>query len=219
MTAAQRWVTLEGTNAVGKTRLAAQAAAVLGPDCVVLTELPDTDPDTLPGQVVAALAGEHDPFLRTGHPLTETFALLALAVRRREQPHGASVIIEDRGSDSVAVYQALVVADATGTEPYPILRQLLAVADRWRPRADVTLLLRGDPAVCQTRWQQRAGRPLTADETDYLYRAAALYDRLADDDPGRYLVVDLDKTTDQGALGILTAACRPAPAATAGGAP
>ncbi|MFE2727132.1 thymidylate kinase [Kitasatospora sp. NPDC059327] len=216
---ARRWVTIEGTNAVGKSHLAALTAAAVGPGCTVLAELPDTAPGALPGQVVAALAAGGDPFLRTGHPLTETFALLALAVRRREQPPEAQVVIEDRGCDSVAIYQALTVADALGNDPYPILSRLLDAADRWRVRADVTVLLRDDPAACEARWRRRAGRPLTADEADRLMRAAALYDRLAADDPGRYLVVDRARTTADGALDLLTTACRPTASTVPGDAP
>jgi dTMP kinase len=78
------WVTLESVEGVGKTYLARRLAQQLGPGCTLLSELTDQDAEGLPGQVITALSRAGDVFLRTGHPLTETFALLALKVRGRD---------------------------------------------------------------------------------------------------------------------------------------
>jgi dTMP kinase len=75
------WVSIEGINGVGKTSAARSVAAVLGARCLLLDELTDQSVDTLTGQVIAALSAEGDPFLRTGHPIVETLALLAPAFR------------------------------------------------------------------------------------------------------------------------------------------
>ncbi|MFH9561234.1 thymidylate kinase [Streptomyces globisporus] len=202
------WVTLEGANGVGKTHLAALLSAQLS-GAVVLDELPAASPDRLPGKVIAALTEKNDPFLRTGHPLAETLALLALAVRRREEALEATVAIEDRGSDSVAVYQALTLAESSGgSDPYPLAQQLLAMADRWRPRSDLTVLVTADADTRRTRWSARLGRPLTGDESHRLHAIARLYEQIAAADPDRYLVLDLSEQTAAQALGALTVAVR-----------
>ncbi|MFF2226983.1 thymidylate kinase [Streptomyces globisporus] len=201
------WVTLEGANGAGKTHLAALLRAQLS-GAVVLDELPAASPDRLPGKVIAALTEQNDPFLRTGHPLAETLALLALAVRRREEALEATVAIEDRGSDSVAVYQALTLAESSGSDPYPLAQQLLAMADRWRPRSDLTVLVTADADTRRTRWSARLGRPLTGDECHRLHAVARLYEQITAADPDRYLVLDLSEQTAAQALGALTMAVR-----------
>jgi dTMP kinase len=196
---------LEGTNGVGKTHLARLLRDRLD-GAVLLEELPDAAPDRLPGKVIAALAAEGDPFLRTGHPLTETLALLALAVRRREETPAAAVAIEDRGGDSVAVYQALTLAERDGNDPYPIALRLLAMADRWRPRSDLTVLVTADEATRCARWSARLGRPLTSNEHRRAHAVARLYEQIAAEDPGRYLVLPLSQCTTDQALSVLMSA-------------
>ena len=201
------WVTLEGANGVGKTHLAALLQKQIA-GSVVLDELPDAAPDRLSGQVIAALAENGDPFLRTGHPLAETLALLALAVRRREEPSEATVVIEDRGSDSVAVYQALTLAESDGSDPYPLAQRLLAMADRWRPRSDLTVLVTADADTRRAQWSARLGRPLTADGRHRAHAVARLYEQIAAADPDRYLVLDLCGQTVAQALPTLACAVR-----------
>src|SRR5262249_55434919 len=108
------WVTVEGLNGVGKTHLASRLAARLGQGCRLISELTDLGTDQLSGQVIAAVAGPGATFLRPGHPLTERFTLLALKVleygRAGTDLAAASVIVEDRGVDTVAVYQAAILA-------------------------------------------------------------------------------------------------------------
>ncbi|MDJ0342783.1 thymidylate kinase [Streptomyces sp. H10-C2] len=199
------WVTLEGANGVGKTRLAARLREQVD-GAVVLDELPDAAPERLPGKVIAALAEGGDPFLRTGHPLTETLALLGLAVRRREEAPAAAVVIEDRGCDSVAVYQSLTLAERDGSDPYPIARRLLAMADRWRPRSDLTVLLTNDETTRRAQWAARLGRPLTRDEHHRAVAVAQLHARIAGEEPDRYLVLDIAELTTAQALSVLTGA-------------
>src|ERR1700754_3519943 len=78
------WVSVEGLNGVGKTYLTRLLAARLGPTCRLVSELTDHHPDGFTGRVIAALSRPGSTFLRTGHPLTETFALLALKVYEPE---------------------------------------------------------------------------------------------------------------------------------------
>ncbi|MFI2736649.1 thymidylate kinase [Streptomyces sp. NPDC018711] len=202
------WVTLEGANGVGKTHLAALLRQQIA-GSVVLDELPDAAPNRLPGQVIAALAEDGDPFLRTGHPLAETVALLALAVRRREEgTPDATVVIEDRGSDSVAIYQALTLAESDASDPYTHAQRLLAMADQWRPRSDLTVLLTAGADTRRAQWSARLGRPLTDDERHRSHAVARLYEQVAAADPDRYLVLDLSEQTAAQALPALVGAVR-----------
>ncbi|MFJ6776377.1 hypothetical protein ACIQOV_36380 [Kitasatospora sp. NPDC091257] len=93
------------------------AAAALGELCVPLLELPDSRPQGLAGQVIAALYTGGDRFLRTGHPRTETLLLAALQVHRYESLPAVGdgrTVLEDRGPASVTAYQAAVLAEAAG---------------------------------------------------------------------------------------------------------
>ncbi|MGW6388975.1 dTMP kinase [Streptomyces sp. NPDC055103] len=191
------WVSVEGINGVGKTAAVRATAASLGPRCLLLDELTDQTADTLPGQVIAALAASGDVFLRTGHPVVETLALLALKVRETERlrsarPAGIDVILEDRGIDTVAVYQGAILHTYHRQTPArAVAEQILTAGRRWRPLPDATILLTGDRAVCATRFATRIGRDLTKEDLDVIEQADQLYQDLAADDPGRFTVIDV----------------------------
>ena len=60
------WVTVEGINGVGKTRLARRLAQQLGRRCRLVSELTDPGGDPLPGQVILALVRHPSSAVR-GH--------------------------------------------------------------------------------------------------------------------------------------------------------
>jgi len=207
------WVSLEGPNGVGKTHLATMLTARLGADCRLLSELTDTSDDQVATQVIGALAAAGDAFLRTGHPLTETFALLALKVREHELvdrlPDRPRIVLEDRGVDTVAVYQAAIMTsdpdacfhtdDERDEAAWELAQQLHATALPWRPLPDLTLLITDDPETCARRWQQREGSALIPEQQRRLVdRVVRLYQRQADHDRGRFRVVARDdRETDE----------------------
>jgi len=197
------WVSIEGINGAGKTTAARCAAAILGARCLLLDELTDSSGDTLPGRVIAALSEQGDPFLRTGYPVVETLALLALQVRKTERLAGrdlagAEVILEDRGVDSVAMYQAAILCSQNPeTSLEAVARHVLSSARRWRRFPDATILLTGDPSVCARRFADRIGRPLAPADIWLTGQIDALYRKAAVDDPGRYTVLDAAGMTPQ----------------------
>ncbi|MFE9968667.1 dTMP kinase [Streptomyces sp. NPDC005525] len=189
------WVSVEGINGVGKTTVARTLAASLGERCLLLDELTDRAADTLTGRVIAALTAEDDVFLRTGYPVVETLALLALKVRECERlavyPTTPKVVIEDRGVDTVAVYQAAILsAQVPGADPADVARHVLSTVSRWRPLPDATVLLTGDREVCTRRFADRIGRTLAQRDLRVIEQADTLYTGLAAAELDRYTVVD-----------------------------
>ncbi|MBD0689376.1 thymidylate kinase [Streptomyces sp. CBMA123] len=191
------WVSVEGINGVGKTTAVRAAAAALGSRCLRLDELTDQAADTLPGQVIAALSAEGDVCLRTGHPVVETLALLALKFREVERLtptllDGVDVILEDRGVDSVAVCQgAILHAEHRATPARAVADQILATTRRWRSMPDATLLLTGDLKVCTARFAERIGRELPASALEVIEQTEQLYQELAAAEPDRFTVIDV----------------------------
>ncbi|MFG2918123.1 thymidylate kinase [Kitasatospora sp. NPDC048298] len=191
------WVSVEGVNGVGKTTAVRAVAAALGPRCLRLEELTDQRADSLPGQVIAALAATGDVCLRTGHPVAETLALLALKFRESERlaaarPDGVEIVLEDRGVDSVAVCQAAILhAEHPATPALAIAERILATARRWRPMPDATVLLVGDGDVCTARFSERIGRAVPPDAQAVIEHTGRLYRQLAAAVPARYTVLDV----------------------------
>jgi dTMP kinase len=211
-------ISIEGLNGTGKTAAARAAARALGPGCVLLEELTDSAAGTLPAQVIAALAATHDPFLRTGHPAAETLALLALKVRESEQasqalPEGTWLILEDRGIDTVAVYQAAIL---TAGQPLADSARLASwireLAQAWCPRPDHTVLLRDDVDVCTARFADRPGIALSDEDHRLIARIDQLYATFARMFPQAYTVLDITgRDHDQSAAMLASACARLAP--------
>jgi dTMP kinase len=211
-----RWVSVEGVNGVGKTYLTRRLAEQLGPECVRVAEVTDQAGDRLPGRVIDVLSSAGDTFLRTGHPLTETFALLALKVREYEhlqattgtRAAGPGLVVEDRGVDTVAVYQAVILGgDAPLEELCALARRIQAAVGRWRPPPDHSVLLLDDLEVCLGRMQARLGRRLSPGERTLVARVEQLYQRLAASEPRRWWVVDRRGRDEEQTLNSIAAAC------------
>jgi dTMP kinase len=206
------WVTIEGLNGVGKTHLARQLTARLGDSCRMISELTDVGGEELTGQVIAALTRPGGTFLRTGHPLTETFALLALKILEYERAGmdqtGVSAFIEDRGVDSVAVYQAAVLCPA-GPASH-LVRRIHETAAMWRPRPGLTLMLVDDFDTCLNRYSARLGEPVSVADRRLLATVAGLYTDLARDESHRIKVVDRAGRSELDVLAEMERYCRAA---------
>jgi dTMP kinase len=183
------WVTIEGINGAGKTHLAGKAAARLG--CRLIGELTDADNQQLPGQVITALAAEGS-FLRTGNPVTETLAILALKTREYERAGDVPLVLEDRGVDTVAVYQALILEGVGARLPTVLATasRIYRTALRSRPAPARSLLMVDDTAACIARYEQRIGCAISAPDRSLVQAAAALYPEWAALEPARWVIVD-----------------------------
>ncbi|WP_190085313.1 ATP-binding protein [Streptomyces longisporoflavus] len=190
------WVSLEGPNGVGKSHLARCLARRLGPGCTLAPELSDLPRDGLAPALVTALAAGGDPFLRGDAPLARTLTLLALKARLWEQftttgQHPA-VVLEDRGVDTVAVYQAAIIA-GTGASDAALhgeMDRIYAAATAMRPLPDLTLLLMDDLAACARRYALRTGGPLQPADRALSDCAVRLYRHRAAQEPGRIKLVN-----------------------------
>lgn len=207
-----RWITVEGIEGVGKTYLTGQLAARLGSGCRLLGEVTDAASGSLTSQVITALSRTGDLWLRTGHPVTETLALLALKVAEYERFHARDedgIILEDRGIDSVAIYQALVLAGtgAPDTETRRAMELVYATAARWRPPPDRTILLVDDTATCISRLQERTGVTVSRQDQALVARAAELYAWQADREPDRFRVIRRSGRDPEETINELARAC------------
>ncbi|MEV4116776.1 thymidylate kinase [Nonomuraea sp. NPDC049695] len=210
--AALPWASLEGINGIGKTHLARQVAARIGPACHSLVELPDTPQASLPGRVIAALRADGDLFLRTGAPRTETLLLAALHVHRYEHlvaAPGAQLILEDRGPLTVALYQAAILLPGGDDDHVlDLANDILATIAAWRPPPTLTVLLRDDPARCLHRFEQRLGRPAHPSEKTLMSHVNRLYDHYASRHPERLTLIDRRHGGEHAVIEAITAACR-----------
>lgn len=210
------WVSVEGIEGVGKTHLVRQLAARLEGRCVLLDEITDQSGTGLVNDVVSALSSAGDPFLRTGHPAAETLALIALKIREYERAQhlrdaGQDMVLEDRGIDTVAVYQAAIIAgtDATLEISLDLAQLIYATGARWRPLPDLTLLLVDDLDTCIGRFQARTGHILPPGDRALIARASQLYDRIAAQQPYRFAVIDRAGRTEIEVIDHMRAACYP----------
>jgi dTMP kinase len=209
-----RHVTIEGIEGAGKTHLSRLMAERLGDRCALLGEITDQQDSSLTGNVITALSRTRDLWLRTGHPVTETLALLALKTAAHEHAARADtgstrMFLEDRGIDSVAVYQALILAGpgAPDDRLHALMDQVYGTARRWLPLPGLTLLITDDPDACMTRLKQRTGQQVTAADRALVTRAARLYEWQAACDPGRFRIISRNGRTADETAADLIAVC------------
>ena len=203
-------VALEGANGTGKTYLARHVAAALGDRCHLLAELSDSPANGLPGQVIAALRDSGGQFLQSGAPRTETLLLAALQVHRHEALTGLSpgtVVLEDRGPLSVAVYQAVILCPGDQDAALTAADRILALIAQWRPLPSRTLLVTDEPRRCLERFERHTGRPASADEADLMTAAAGLYGLIAARYPGEVTIVDRRLLDEEACTAAIAEAC------------
>jgi dTMP kinase len=203
-------VSVEGISGVGKTYLTTRLLRDGAFTAISeFSERLNASSGALGHQILHALAdearGEH--FLRSGHPGTETVLLIAVKTFDFEQcqPLLATgrTVIEGRSLDSIAVYQSLISHPDDAGQAAAEARQILALAARWRPLPDLTILLTNDVGVAVGRAEPRDSRPFTAEQRTLHERAAGMFLVLAADDPARFCVIDRRATELGSAIDLI----------------
>ena len=197
-----RLISIEGISGVGKTHLTTRLLdrAAVSDRPVLIEEFsrrPHTSRSDLGRELLHTLlaAAGGDPFLRGGHPGTETLLLLAIKMFDYENGCTAALaegrtVIEGRSVHTIAVYQSLITHPDDDRAAHRHARSIVDLAAAWRPLPDLTILITDDVVTAVRRAETRDGTRYTDEQRRLHHRAAALFDRLAADDPHRITVLD-----------------------------
>jgi dTMP kinase len=188
-------VSIEGISGVGKTYLTRQLTDQLSqnqrdlPPILIEEFSQRTNAgDDLGRDLLRSLidAAQGDPFLRAGHPGSETLLLLAIKTHDYEIAQSylqqGRVVIEGRSLHSTAVYQSLIVHPGD-SQAHARAHRILGVATLWRPRPDLTILIRDDLDAAVRRAERRDAASYRGELWRLHARADALFSALAEEDP------------------------------------
>jgi dTMP kinase len=196
-------VSIEGISGVGKTYLTHKLAEQLratdpNSSAMILEEFSQRTADghNLGHELLRALkhAAHPDPFLRGGHPASETLLLMAIKTHDYEIARAAlqqgRLVLEGRSLHSTAVYQSLILHPADDDAAHRRARQILDQARQWRPGPALTILVRDDLATAIRRAEQRDATACTREHKQLHARADAVFAQLAADEPNRTRILD-----------------------------
>lgn len=211
-------VSVEGITGIGKTYLTERAVESLHDKPLLLDGLSQRA-DQQPGLGRALLsslreASAGDPFLRGGAPLAE--AMILLAIKRHDldaiipELSSGRTVVEGRSVDTTAVCQALLLHPDDTDAALDTATALLEFASSYRPLPDLTVLITGAPAVAVMRAQRRDRYSFTSEQTTFMEKASALFERLAATAPQRYRVVDRRVVDEHQAAARIQASIRSA---------
>jgi thymidylate kinase len=191
---------LEGIRGSGKSYILSRLREALqGVPVTFVEEVEDRGSCDLDQSIVTLLrkhsAGDH--FFRSGHPHTETLLLMALKAYDGEERitpalSAGTIIIEDGGIHTFAVYQALLFDPSDPKKQLEAANMLYRLACQWRPPSDVTFLLEEEFATALERTQQRSASSYTPKEQAFLRAAASLYERYVEQ-PEHQNIIRLDR--------------------------
>jgi dTMP kinase len=177
-------VTLEGLDGSGKTTVWESLREVY-PDAVFTRE----PTDSWYGEAVARSIDADD-----ADPLAELFLYTAdhadhLSRVVRPALADGDLVVSDRYSDSRYAYQGATLADSAVDDP---LDYIQSVHEPFTRQPDLTVYLDIDPETAA----ERSGKTNKFEQTDYLERVRANYERLIDSDPERFVRVDATQSPD-----------------------
>ncbi len=216
---AGRLISVEGISGAGKTTLTGPLAGLLrGQGQRVLSlegfaQRAGAAGHDLGRDILRALTGAAagDPFLRGGHPATET--LLLLAVKTYDYEHHCApalrdgcLVIEGRSLHTTAVYQSLILCPGDDRQALTEAHAILKLAAHFRPLPDLTLLLADDVSACIGRLERRDQRRCPPGQRRLHHRADWLFTQLARADPTRVRVIDRRHADRDTAVGQMLAA-------------
>ncbi len=181
-------VTLEGLDGSGKTTVWERLRADDGvPDDAVFTREPT---ESWYGDAVQRSIDDSD-----ADSLAELFLYTAdhaahLADTVRPALQEDRLVVSDRYSDSRYAYQGATLADSPHlTDPLEYVRE---VHEPWTRPPDLTVYLDLDPETAA----RRSGATNKFETADYLATVRANYERLVEDDPGRFVRIDATQSPE-----------------------
>jgi len=177
-------VTLEGLDGSGKTTVWESLREVY-PDAVFTRE----PTDSWYGEAVARSIDADD-----ADPLAELFLYTAdhadhLSRVVRPALADGDLVVSDRYSDSRYAYQGATLADSAVDDPVSYIQSIHQPFSR---QPELTVYLDIDPETAA----ERSGKTNKFEQTDYLERVRANYERLIDAEPERFVRVDATQSPD-----------------------
>lgn len=111
----------------------------------------------------------------------------------RQALEDGKTVIEDRSIDTIALYQAILIAQKNGGNPLEIAEKIYSFAGSFRQLPQKTFLLYGNPDLAISRAEKRDGMPYKPDEIKLLKTVDKFYSIYADIHPERFIKLDISK--------------------------
>lgn len=193
-------LSLEGISGTGKTFYREQLEKSIGnkENILFIKEIFNEVQEGLNKKIFSALYHTEDRFFNMGVPLTETMLLLSRSMYKyesiiRQALEEGKTVIEDRSIDTIALYQAILIAQKNGGNPLEIAEKIYSFAGTFRQLPEKTFLLYGNPDLAISRAEKRDGIPYKPDEIKLLKAVDKFYSIYADTHPERIIKLDISK--------------------------
>ncbi len=193
-------LSLEGISGTGKTFYREQLEKNISnkENIVFIKEIFNEVQEGLNKKIFSALYHTEDRFFNMGVPLTETMLLLSRSMYKyestiRQALEDGKTVIEDRSIDTIALYQAILIAQKNGGNPLEIAEKIYSFAGSFRQLPKRTFLLYGNPDLAISRAEKRDGIPYKPDEIKLLKAVDKFYSIYADTHPERFIKLDISR--------------------------
>lgn len=193
-------LSLEGISGTGKTFYREQLEKSISDkeNILFVKEIFNEVQEGLNKKIFSALYHTEDRFFNMGVPLTETMLLLSRSMYKYESTirralEDGKTVIEDRSIDTIALYQAILIAQKNGGNPLEIAEKIYSFASSFRKLPERTFLLYGNPDLAISRAEKRDGIPYKPDEIKLLKAVDKFYSIYADTHPERFIKLDISK--------------------------
>ena len=193
-------ISLEGISETGKTfyRKKLEEEYKDNNEIIFIKEIFDEAQKGLNSKIFSALYHTEDRFFNMGVPLTETMLLLSSIMYKyestiREALENGKVVVEDRGIDTIAVYQGILIAQRNDGNPLQIAQEIFDFSKLYRRPPDTTFLFKGDTDFAIRRAEIRDKSEYTPEEIKLLKRVEKLYSLYSEKHKDRIIPLDISE--------------------------
>lgn len=197
-------LSLEGISGTGKTFYRKQLEKNISnkENILFIKEIFNEAQEGLNKKIFSALYHTEDRFFDMGVPLTETMLLLSRSMYKyestiRQALEDGKTVIEDRSIDTIALYQAILIAQKNGGNPLEIAEKIYSFAGSFRQLPQKTFLLYGNSDLAIRRAEKRDGMRYKPDEIKLLKTVDKFYSIYADIHPERFIKLDISKADSE----------------------